>query len=210
MKAHELKTPPGATHRARRVGRGHSAGQGKTSGRGVKGQGARSGGVKAPYFEGGQLPFVRRLPFVRGFVNIYKVPYAPVNLQQLNIAFDDGAVVTACRDPSADRVDRSYGRAEMNGGALPAAFGDQMPDERAIAFPDPPVLAIVPSRPLVAEREGAEAGRVGRVVALDRSCDRPPHLVVSPIGKMRLQKFGDRQIGFHLAHGLVESSHMRR
>ena len=94
MKTHDLKAPHGAAHRRRRVGRGHSAGQGKTSGRGVKGQGARSGGVKAPYFEGGQLPFVRRLPFVRGFVNIHKVPYAPVNLQELERAFADGDVVT--------------------------------------------------------------------------------------------------------------------
>ena len=94
MKAHELKSPHGATHRGRRVGRGHSAGQGKTSGRGIKGQGSRSGGVKAPYFEGGQLPFVRRLPFVRGFVNIHKVPFAPVNIEALASAFNDGDAVT--------------------------------------------------------------------------------------------------------------------
>ncbi len=94
MKAHELKPSQGAAHRRRRVGRGHSAGQGKTSGRGIKGQGARSGGVKSPYFEGGQLPFVRRLPFVRGFVNIHKVPFAPVNVEGLNAAFDDGEAVT--------------------------------------------------------------------------------------------------------------------
>ncbi len=104
MKAHELKAPQGAAHRRRRVGRGHSAGQGKTSGRGVKGQGARSGGVKPPYFEGGQLPFVRRLPFARGFVNIYKVPYTPVNLQVLDHAFVDGDVVTLERMAEAGLV----------------------------------------------------------------------------------------------------------
>ncbi|MBI1800199.1 MAG: 50S ribosomal protein L15 [Chloroflexi bacterium] len=94
MKAHELHSGAGATHRKRIVGRGHSAGQGKTSGRGIKGQGARSGGTKGPYFEGGQLPFVRRLPFVRGFTNIWKVPFAPINVKELNNAFNDGDVVT--------------------------------------------------------------------------------------------------------------------
>ena len=94
MKIHELNSSAGTTHRRRRLGRGHSAGQGKTSGRGIKGQGSRSGGTKGPYFEGGQLPFVRRLPFVRGFVNINKVPYSPVNLQALNTLFEDGDAVT--------------------------------------------------------------------------------------------------------------------
>jgi len=114
MKAHELKAPQGATHRSRRVGRGHSAGQGKTSGRGVKGQGARSGGVKAPYFEGGQLPFVRRLPFVRGFVNIHKVPFTPVNLQSLN-AFDDGTVVTPELLEHAGLIKSSQARVKILG-----------------------------------------------------------------------------------------------
>ena len=114
MKAHELKAPHGATHRSRRVGRGHSAGQGKTSGRGVKGQGARSGGVKAPYFEGGQLPFVRRLPFVRGFVNIHKVPFTPVNLQALN-AFDDGTVVTPELMEHAGLIKSSQARVKILG-----------------------------------------------------------------------------------------------
>jgi large subunit ribosomal protein L15 len=65
------------------VGRGISAGQGKTAGRGTKGQNARSGGGKGPYFEGGQLPLARRLPYKRGFTNINKVYYKPVNLYQL-------------------------------------------------------------------------------------------------------------------------------
>jgi large subunit ribosomal protein L15 len=71
------------------VGRGISAGQGKTAGRGTKGQGARSGGGKGPYFEGGQLPLVRRLPFKRGFTNINKIYYTPVNLGTL-ADFDAG------------------------------------------------------------------------------------------------------------------------
>lgn len=84
MKLHELRPAPGATHKRKRVGRGIAAGQGKTAGRGTKGQNARSGGGVPPYFEGGQLPFVRRLPFIRGFTNIFKIRYQPVNLKQLD------------------------------------------------------------------------------------------------------------------------------
>ena len=83
MKLHELQAPEGARKSRKRVGRGISAGQGKTAGRGTKGQSARSGGTKGPYFEGGQLPLVRRLPFKRGFTNIFKVQYVPVNLYRL-------------------------------------------------------------------------------------------------------------------------------
>lgn len=84
MKVHELRSPEGARKKRKRVGRGISAGQGKTAGRGTKGQASRSGGTKAPYFEGGQLPLVRRLPFRRGFTNIFKVHYVPVNLCRLH------------------------------------------------------------------------------------------------------------------------------
>lgn len=83
MQLHELRSPKGARKRRKRVGRGIAAGQGKTAGRGTKGQAARSGGTKGPYFEGGQLPLVRRLPFKRGFTNIFKVQYVPVNLYRL-------------------------------------------------------------------------------------------------------------------------------
>ena len=115
MKAHNLKSPAGATHRPRRVGRGHSAGQGKTSGRGVKGQGARSGGVKPPYFEGGQLPFVRRLPFVRGFVNIHKLPFTPVNVQELNSAFNDGDAVTLDKLEQVGLIKSAHARVKVLG-----------------------------------------------------------------------------------------------
>lgn len=83
MKLHEIRSPQGARKPRRRVGRGIAAGQGKSAGRGTKGQAARSGGVKGPYFEGGQLPLVRRLPFRRGFTNIFKVRFVPVNLVRL-------------------------------------------------------------------------------------------------------------------------------
>ena len=83
MKLHDLRPNPGARKKRKRVGRGISAGGGKTAGRGTKGQGARSGGGKGQYFEGGQLPLARRLPFKRGFTNIRKITYKPVNLARL-------------------------------------------------------------------------------------------------------------------------------
>jgi large subunit ribosomal protein L15 len=93
MKEHDLHPPAGARRPRKRVGRGIAAGQGKTAGRGTKGQKARSGGAKAPYFEGGQLPFVRRMPFKRGFVNIFKVSYSVVNVGALS-RFEPGTTVT--------------------------------------------------------------------------------------------------------------------
>jgi large subunit ribosomal protein L15 len=83
MKLNDLRPNKGKTKKRKRVGRGISAGQGKTAGRGTKGQGARSGGGKGQYFEGGQLPLVRRLPFKRGFTNINKISYKPVNVGYL-------------------------------------------------------------------------------------------------------------------------------
>jgi len=93
MKLHELKTPEGATKVRKRVGRGTSSGTGKTSGKGHKGQNARSGGGVRPGFEGGQLPLFRRLP-KRGFSNApFKTEYATINVSDLNV-FEDGALVT--------------------------------------------------------------------------------------------------------------------
>ena len=94
MKLHDLRPNAGARKKRKRVGRGISAGQGKTAGRGTKGQKARSGGGKGPYFEGGQLPLARRLPFKRGFTNIRKVYYKPVNLNRLAEFDFDGIDVT--------------------------------------------------------------------------------------------------------------------
>ena len=96
MKLHDLHPAKGAKKRKKRVGRGISAGQGKTAGRGTKGQNARSGGGVPPYFEGGQLPLVRKLPFVRGysFFNPYKVEFLPVNVDQLAARFEADAEVS--------------------------------------------------------------------------------------------------------------------
>ncbi|MGX8706765.1 MAG: 50S ribosomal protein L15 [bacterium] len=92
MKLHDLKPAEGATTARKRLGRGTGSGLGKTSGKGHKGAKARSGGGKRPGFEGGQMPLTMRLP-KRGFTNKWRVEYATVNVDRLNI-FEDGAVVT--------------------------------------------------------------------------------------------------------------------
>lgn len=91
MKLHELSPAQGSVKAAFRVGRGPGSGNGKTSGKGHKGQNARSGGGVRPGFEGGQIPLYRRLP-KRGFKNHFAVNYAIVNVAALN-EFEDGAVV---------------------------------------------------------------------------------------------------------------------
>ena len=93
MKLHELRPSEGAFKTSKRVGRGTGSGLGKTSGKGHKGQNARSGGGVRPGFEGGQLPLFRRLP-KRGFSNaMFKTEYATINVSDLE-KFDNGAVVT--------------------------------------------------------------------------------------------------------------------
>ncbi|BDG34219.1 50S ribosomal protein L15 [Parageobacillus sp. VR-IP] len=92
MKLHELQPAPGSRKERNRVGRGIGSGNGKTSGRGQKGQNARSGGGVRLGFEGGQTPLFRRLP-KRGFTNINRKEYAIVNLDKLN-RFEDGTEVT--------------------------------------------------------------------------------------------------------------------
>ena len=93
MNLHNLHPAEGSTHVGTRKGRGHGTGNGKTAGRGHKGQGARSGGGVRVGFEGGQMPLSRRVP-KRGFNNIFAKPLEIVNLSALN-AFEDGAVVNA-------------------------------------------------------------------------------------------------------------------
>ena len=91
MKLHELTPAPGSTTAPKRLGRGVGSGLGKTSGKGHKGAKARSGGGKAPGFEGGQMPLYRRLP-KSGFTNPFRKEYATVNLSDLE-RFDNGTVV---------------------------------------------------------------------------------------------------------------------
>ena len=91
MKLNELSPAPGSRKNAFRVGRGLGSGNGKTSGKGMKGQNSRSGGGVRTGFEGGQMPLYRRLP-KRGFKNIWAKTFAEVNVESLN-RFEDGTTV---------------------------------------------------------------------------------------------------------------------
>ena len=109
MKQHEFTSPEGAHRHRRRVGRGYGSGRGKTSGAGTKGQNARSGGGVPPYFEGGQLPLVRKLPYRRGFTNPFRVAYAVVNIGQLETFEGAGAEIT----PDALRAAGLVGKKDL-------------------------------------------------------------------------------------------------
>jgi len=95
MQLHDLKPNPGAKKDRKRIGRGHGSGSGKTAGRGTKGQNSRSGGGVRPYHMGGNLPFFRKLPFLRGegFTPINRVRYTEINLEKL-AGFEAGSEVT--------------------------------------------------------------------------------------------------------------------
>lgn len=94
MKLSDLKPDKGSTKKRHRIGRGKAAGQGTYAGRGIKGQGARGRTAKRAYFEGGQLPLVRRLPFKRGFNNPFRIDYQEINVGDLSEIFEAGAAVT--------------------------------------------------------------------------------------------------------------------
>ena len=108
MNLNELQPAEGSKFAPKRVGRGIGSGTGKTSGKGHKGQNARSGGGVRPGFEGGQMPLYRRLP-KRGFKNIFAKQYVAVNVEELN-KLEDGAEVTA---ETLDGV-KILGRGELN------------------------------------------------------------------------------------------------
>jgi large subunit ribosomal protein L15 len=117
MQQHELRQPKGATHKRKRVGRGNASGHGTYSTKGLKGQKARSGGGVSPHFEGGQLPFVRRMAYRRGFRNPFRVDYEEVNVAQLE-RFGAGANVTvddlrAARIVQRDRPVKVLGDGEL-------------------------------------------------------------------------------------------------
>lgn len=106
MKLQELSPAPGSVRDVKRIGRGHGSGQGKTAGKGHKGQKARAGRGMQVGFEGGQMPLQRRVP-KRGFVNIFATTYATINIGSLNV-FEDGAVVDAAALKEAGLVKKSY------------------------------------------------------------------------------------------------------
>lgn len=122
MKLHDLKPAPGSKRKRKRVGRGISAGQGKTAGRGTKGQRSRNGRGIKPYFEGGQLPLVRRLPHTRGFTNIFRVEYDVVNLDTLEAKFEAGAQVTPESMAERGLVHRPEHVKVLGGGELSKAL----------------------------------------------------------------------------------------
>ncbi|NPD31219.1 50S ribosomal protein L15 [Eggerthellaceae bacterium zg-1084] len=93
MELSDLRPAEGSRKNRTRVGRGPASGKGKTAGRGMNGQGSRSGGKKRPGFEGGQTPLARRLPKLPGFRNINRVEYLPVNVSRLDEKFEAGDVV---------------------------------------------------------------------------------------------------------------------
>mgnify|MGYP003300822843 CR=1 FL=1 len=106
MKLQELSPAPGSVRDVKRIGRGHGSGQGKTAGKGHKGQKARAGRGMRPGFEGGQMPLQRRIP-KRGFVNIFATNYATLNVGSLNV-FEDGAVVDTAALKEAGLVKKAY------------------------------------------------------------------------------------------------------
>ena len=106
MKLQELSPAPGSVRDVKRIGRGHGSGQGKTAGKGHKGQKARAGRGMQLGFEGGQMPLQRRVP-KRGFVNIFATTYATINVGSLNV-FEDGAVVDAAALKEAGLVKKAY------------------------------------------------------------------------------------------------------
>jgi large subunit ribosomal protein L15 len=114
MKLHELKPAAGSTTSPKRLGRGTGSGLGKTSGKGHKGQKARSGGGVRPGFEGGQMPLTRRVP-KKGFTNVFRTEYATVNVGKLDI-FEDGAVVTARTLREAGLVKKAMDGVKILGG----------------------------------------------------------------------------------------------
>ncbi len=106
MKLHELSPAPGSVRDVKRIGRGHGSGQGKTAGKGHKGQKARAGRGMRPSFEGGQMPLARRIP-KRGFNNIFATTYATVNVAALNV-FENGSVVDTDALKAAGLVKKTY------------------------------------------------------------------------------------------------------
>ena len=106
MKLQELSPAPGSVRESKRIGRGHGSGQGKTAGKGHKGQKARAGRGLQVGFEGGQMPLQRRIP-KRGFVNIFATNYATINVAALN-KFEDGAVVDVEAMKNAGLVKKTY------------------------------------------------------------------------------------------------------
>ena len=123
MKLYELSPAEGSVKPAWRKGRGVGSGNGKTAGKGHKGQNARSGGGVRPGFEGGQMPLTRKIP-KRGFTSIFKKEYTVINLDKLNELFENGQVVDAQAVVDAGYVTKiaPYGLKVLGNGTLEKAL----------------------------------------------------------------------------------------
>ena len=122
MKLHELSPAEGATKEVKRIGRGHGSGQGKTAGKGHKGQWARSGGGVKPGFEGGQTKLAMRIP-KRGFNNSFATEYATVNVSDLEARFESGAEIDAAALIDSGLVKKVYDGIKILGnGELTKSF----------------------------------------------------------------------------------------
>ena len=122
MKLHQLQPAPNSTHAPKRLGRGIGSGTGKTSGKGHKGQNARSGGGVRPGFEGGQMPLIRQLP-KRGFTNNWRKEFTTVNVSDLE-KFDNGTVITAQMLKNKGVISKieAYGLKVLGNGSLTKAL----------------------------------------------------------------------------------------
>ena len=125
MKIHELTPAEGSTRETKRLGRGIGSGLGKTSGKGHKGQKARSGGGVRPGFEGGQMPLIRQLPKI-GFTNIFRKVYTTINVGELEV-LDAGTTVTAELLKSKNIISKiePYGLKVLGNGTLTKALNVQ-------------------------------------------------------------------------------------
>ncbi len=162
MRLHDLKPRPGAKHRRKRLGQGEASGHGKTSGRGGKGQTARSGSSIRPGFEGGQMPLIRRIP-KRGFNNFrHGTRYLPVNLEALN-RFEEGARVDEAALRSAGLANgRADGIKILGGGELTrklvvSAHAFSASAKAKIEAKGGTCEVLVPSKPKTAETGPASA-----------------------------------------------------
>ncbi len=136
MKLYELSPAEGSKKASKRIGRGHGSGQGKTAGKGHKGQKARSGGSIRPGFEGGQMPLQRRVP-KRGFNNIFAKTVVSVNLSTLNKKFEDGATVDVDALRNAGVVKNSFDTVKILGnGKLEKKLEVKLPSPGVIVTKD--------------------------------------------------------------------------
>jgi large subunit ribosomal protein L15 len=160
MRLHDLKPRPGAKHRRKRLGQGESSGHGKTSGRGGKGQTARSGSSIRIGFEGGQMPLIRRIP-KRGFNNArFTTEYIPVNVGDLN-KFDDGARVD-------ETALRAIGLANGRGAGIKILGNGELSKKLTVA-----ASAFSASAKTKIEAKGGACEITGRKLEAEKSAEAP-------------------------------------